>query len=241
MPASPDAWDAFVEEADPGSYLQLAAWANVKASNGWSASRFIADTPSGPMGAQVLLRRPRVLPWAVAYAPRGPVTAAGWDPASIPAFTEATRDAMRTAGRVSHLRIDPEIEADGPFDPDGALRRALRASGWRPAPAVQPASTRMIDLRPDEATLLGDLRKKWRQYVNRARTAGVTVEDADADSLSIFYAIYRETATRAGFVIRTEQTYRGIWEAFRPQGRARLLIARLPDGEPAAALFLIRC
>ena len=40
-PAAPpaDAWDAFVEASDPGSYLQLGGWATVKAVNGWSAQR----------------------------------------------------------------------------------------------------------------------------------------------------------------------------------------------------------
>ncbi|MBI2776214.1 MAG: peptidoglycan bridge formation glycyltransferase FemA/FemB family protein [Chloroflexi bacterium] len=234
------AWDAFVQGTEPGSYLQLGAWAEVKAVNGWTSTRVAAEAPGGLIGAQVLLRRPGPLPWAFAYAPRGPVTAA-WSPGAVAPFTDAVQRGLAATGRVSHLRIDPEIEADGPQDPDGALRRALRAAGWRPAPAIQPASTRMIDLRADEAALLADLRKKWRQYVNRARTGGVTVEDADGDSLPIFYEIYRETAARAGFLIRTEQAYRDVWNAYRPHGLARLLIARLPDGEPAAALFLVRC
>jgi lipid II:glycine glycyltransferase (peptidoglycan interpeptide bridge formation enzyme) len=67
------------------------------------------------------------------------------------------------------------------------------------------------------------------------------VEDADGDALGIFYAIYRETAARAGFMIRTEAAYRDVWNAYRPGGLARLLIARLPDGEPVAALLLVRC
>jgi lipid II:glycine glycyltransferase (peptidoglycan interpeptide bridge formation enzyme) len=141
---------------------------------------------------------------------------------------------------VSHLRIDPEIEADGPLDPDGSLRRALRAAGWRPAAPIQPNATRIIDLRPDEDTLLGDLRKKWRQYVNKARSAGIVVVDAEGDRLGDFYRIYRETADRAGFLIRTEQAYRDVWDAFRPTGNARLLFAQTPDGTPVATLFLVR-
>lgn len=233
------AWDEFVSAADPGSYLQLAPWSRVKRSNGWVATRFIAPAPAGPIGAQVLLRRPGPLPWAFAYAPRGPVSA-NWRGDALEPFTSAARDALGAAGRVSHLRIDPEIELDGPHDAGGALRDALRAGGWRPAPAIQPASTRLIDLRADETALWADLRKKWRQYVNRARAGGVTVEDAGADALGTFYAIYRETASRAGFLIRTEAAYRDVWNAYGPLGLARLLIARLPDGEPAAALFLIR-
>ena len=236
------AWDAFVAAANPGSYLQLAGWAAVKEVNGWRRARVVADasgSTASPVGAQVLLRRPRPLPWAFAYAPRGPVSA-GWTPDTIAAFTGEVRNLSATVGRISHVRIDPEIEADGPLDPDGALRRSFRAAGWRPAGPIQPNATRIIDLTPAEEDLWSDLRKKWRQYVNKARTAGVTVSDADGDALPDFYRVYRETADRAGFLIRTEQTYRHIWEAYRPTGNARLLFARRADGEALAALFLIR-
>ena len=236
-PADSDAWDALVEASDPGSYLQLSGWARVKAVNGWSSERLLA---SDRVGAQILVRRPRPLPWAFAYAPRGPL-GGYWTPEDIAAFTDTARtDLPRVAGRVSHLRIDPEVEIDGPHDPEGATRRALQASGWRPAPPIQPSSTRVIDLRPDEESLWGDLRKKWRQYVNKARSAGVVVVDAEGDRLGEFYRIYRETADRAGFLIRTEAAYRDVWEAFRPSGRARLLFAQGSDGEPLATLFLVR-
>ena len=250
-------WDTFVAAADRGSYLQLTGWASVKAVNGWSAVRLDSRADAtgqgtgdgagdgvagGPrIGAQILVRRPRPLPWGFAYAPRGPV-AESWTPEAIEAFTERVRTALpAAAGRVSHLRIDPEIEEDGPLDPDGALRRSLRQSGWRPAAPIQPNSTRIIDLRPDEEAIQGDLRKKWRQYVNRARNSGIRVVDAEGDRLPEFYRIYRQTADRAGFLIRTEQAYRDVWDAFRPAGNARLLFAQAADGEPQATLFLVRC
>jgi lipid II:glycine glycyltransferase (peptidoglycan interpeptide bridge formation enzyme) len=234
------AWDAFVAASEPGSYLQTTAWARVKAVNGWSSHRIAADAAGGPIGAQILVRRPRPMPWGFAYAPRGPV-ASEWTGDALEAFTDACRTRLRgDAGRVSHLRIDPEIEAGGPVDPERSLQRALRVAGWRPAPAIQPASTRVIDLHADEGALWGDLRKKWRQYVNKARAGGVEVVDAEGDRLPEFHRIYRETADRAGFLIRTEAAYREVWEAFRPGGNARLLFAQTPDGEPVATLFLVR-
>jgi peptidoglycan pentaglycine glycine transferase (the first glycine) len=237
-PADPTDWDAFVESSEPGSYLQLAAWARVKAVNGWSAHVVRAGDA---VGAQVLVQRPRPLPWAFAYAPRGPV-ARTWSADEVGAFSDRVRNELpKVAGRVSHLRIDPEIELGGPHDTDGILRRALQTAGWRPAPPIQPASTRVIDLRADEDDLWGDLRKKWRQYVNKAKTAGVIVVDAEGDRLGEFYRIYRDTADRAGFLIRTEQAYRDVWEAYRPAGRARLLFAQTAGGEPLATLFLVRC
>jgi lipid II:glycine glycyltransferase (peptidoglycan interpeptide bridge formation enzyme) len=236
-PVEPEAWDSLVEASDPGSYLQLTGWARVKAVNGWSSRRLIARDG---VGAQILVRRPRPLPWGFAYAPRGPL-GGGWSGDELAVFTNAVRDRLpHMAGRISHLRIDPEVEIDGPHDPDGATRRALAASGWRPAPPIQPNSTRVIDLRPDEEALWGDLRKKWRQYVNKARSGGVVVVDAEGDRLGDFYRIYRETADRAGFLIRAERAYRDVWEAFRPAGRARLLFAESAEGEPLATLFLVR-
>ena len=233
------AWDAFVSATEPGSYLQLSPWAQVKAVNGWSAVRLVAGK-AGSIGAQVLVRRPRPLPWAFAYAPRGPVSA-DWTPDSLAALADALRtDLPKRAGRVSHVRIDPEIEINGPLDPDGALRRGLRAADFRPAAPIQPNSTRIIDLRADEEAIWDDLRKKWRQYVNKARKAGIVVVDAEGDRLGEFYRIYRETADRAGFLIRAESAYRDVWEAFRPHGLARLLFAQSPDGEPLATLFLVR-
>jgi peptidoglycan pentaglycine glycine transferase (the first glycine) len=235
-----DGWDRFVAAADPGSYLQLSGWARVKAVNGWQSIRMLVDRGSVPaVGAQVLLRRPRPMPWAFAYAARGPVTTS-WTPDTMGEFTAHVRAARNGRQRISHLRIDPEIEADGPLDQDGSLRRSFRTAGWRPSSPIQPNATRIIDLAPDEETLWGDLRKKWRQYVNKARSAGVTVSDAEGDALPEFYRVYRETADRAGFLIRTEQAYRDIWEAYRPTGNARLLFARGTDGDALATLFLVR-
>ena len=250
---TPAAWDRFVGRSTPGSYLQTSAWAEVKAGNGWRAVRFIGRT-GGPadaaasalegskteFGAQLLLRRPAGFPWSFAYSPRGPVSGA-WDAATIAAFTDGVRAAVAQSGsRVSHVRIEPEIEIGGPFDTDGELRRALRASGWRPATPIQPPRTRQIDLVPDEAVLWGDLRKKWRQYVNKARRDGVRIVDAGRERLPEFYEIYRDTANRAGFVIRSYESYMGVWDAFAKLGMARLLLAEGPDGTPVATLFLLR-
>jgi lipid II:glycine glycyltransferase (peptidoglycan interpeptide bridge formation enzyme) len=241
LPAAPGssdaAWDAFVARCVNGSYLQASAWAAVKAPNGWTSARVTADAgDGGTIGAQLLLRRPRPLPWAFAYAPRGPV-ATSWSAAAVGRFTDTLRAA--SLGRVSHVRIDPEIEAGGPLDPEGSVAAALRAAGWQPTRPVQPASTRVIDLAVGEAALWSALRKKWRQYVNKARTAGVTVIDGGDDPIEPFYRIYRETADRAGFLIRTERAYRDVWEAFRPSGDARMLFAVDGDGAPQAALFLV--
>ncbi len=232
----PHAWDAMVEANPRGSYLQLSGWARVKAVNGWSARRVLV--PGADAGLQVLLRRPGALPWAFGYAPRGPVLA-DWGAGGVGALTDAARAGLAGA-RASHVRIDPEVERGVGPDDGGAVTAALRSAGWQEAPPIQPLSTRVIDLAADEAALWGDLRKKWRQYVNKARTGGVRVVDAGPERFDEFYAIYRETADRAGFLIRALSAYRDVWDAYAPDSRARLLFAELADRTPVATLFLVR-
>jgi len=65
---------------------------------------------------------------------------------------------------------------------------------------------------------VGDLRKKWRQYVNKARKSEVRVVEATVDRLPEFYSIYQETARRAGFIIRTYDSYLTVWQAFAKLG-----------------------
>jgi lipid II:glycine glycyltransferase (peptidoglycan interpeptide bridge formation enzyme) len=249
---APSTWDTFVGRSNPGSYLQTSAWAEVKAPNGWTPLRFMGSHIPGPsadgagagsesaFGAQLLIRKPRIFPWGFAYAPRGPILER-WDAATLEAFTAGLREAVASGGiRVSHVRIEPEIELNGPVDVDGEFRHALRHCGWRTGTPIQPPRTRQVDLTPDESVLWSDLRKKWRQYVNKARKGEVRVVDATVDRLPEFYSIYRETARRAGFVIRTYESYLGVWQAFARLGMARLLMAEGPDGVGMATLFLLR-
>ena len=239
----PADWDRFVEASDPGSYLQLSGWADRQGGERLvgapdldrSRRRTIRSAPRSSFVDPGRCRGASPTRRAARSPARGTRRRSG-------RFTAAVRDGLpATAGRVSHVRIDPEIEADGPLDPDGALRRGLTTAGWRSATPIQPNATRIIDLRADEDALWGDLRKKWRQYVNKARTGGIVVVDAGDERLGEFYRIYRETADRAGFLIRAESAYRDVWGAFAPTGNARLLFAQTADGDPQATLFLVRC
>ena len=82
-------------------------------------------------------------------------------------------EAGRPAGRTAIVRMDPEIEDAEP------IQRALAASGWRRAHDMQPRRTRIVDLAADEDALWSDLRKKWRQYVNKASSNGIVIRDVD--------------------------------------------------------------
>ncbi len=227
IPADGAAWDDYVASTALAPYLQATPWAAVKARNGWSAHRIVA----GGIGAQLLTHRIGPLPWSVGYAPRGPV-AHVFDETSIRAWTKAVGRLARDV-HLSHVVVDPEIEAGGP-----ELGWFLGA-GWRRCPSPQPSRSRWIDLSGSEDELWDALRGKWRQYVQKARRSGVRVVEAGPERLGEFYAIYVETARRAGFTYRTEATYRAVFEAYAAHRRARLLFAVDTTGRAQATLMLI--
>ncbi|HEY5628704.1 MAG TPA: peptidoglycan bridge formation glycyltransferase FemA/FemB family protein, partial [Candidatus Limnocylindrales bacterium] len=233
LQSDPVAWDAFVEAAPTGAYPQVTAWAEVKAHNGWAAQRVVVDAGTGPLGVQLLTYRRRPVPLGIGYAPRGPVGAVG-DRRAVAALTERLREVGR-AQRLVEVSLDPEV------GPDHALVDALRSAGWRPADSLQPDRSRIVDLTLPEDELWSAVRPKWRQYVSKARRAGVTVEDVGEDGLDAFYEVYVETARRAGFVVRAKRAYADVYHAFAARQRARLLIARSEDGTPAATLILLAC
>ena len=228
----PQVWDAFVAASAAGVHTQLTPWAEVKAANGWRAVRVAADAGAGPIGAQVLVRRIGPGPFAVGYAPRGPV-ARSFDEASVAAFTAEMRS-VASREHLTHVTVDPAL------DDEGHARRFTQA-GWRPGQDVQHERTLVIDLSLPEAELWSGLRSRWRSYVNKASRSGVRVVEGDATDLDEFYGILVETGRRAGFPYRTAASYRLVYETFAARQAARLLFARLPDGRAVATMMLVGC
>jgi lipid II:glycine glycyltransferase (peptidoglycan interpeptide bridge formation enzyme) len=237
------AWNAFVEAALYRSFPQLWEWGELREPFGWRPLRIaVGEGPGGQprAGAQVLLREVPIAGWRLAYVPRGPVGELD-DAAVRDALVAALRSLARSE-RVATVKVDPEAPPDSP------LGAALLAAPWREAAKVQPPRTRLIDLAPSEDELRAAMKKKHRQYVNKAERDGISVErlDATADpatlraALDDFYRIYVHTAERAGFVARAKHYYERVWELFAPPGHARLAFATR-DGERLATLFHFTC
>jgi lipid II:glycine glycyltransferase (peptidoglycan interpeptide bridge formation enzyme) len=237
-----EAWNAFVEVAPYRAFTQLWEWGEVRAMGGWRPLRLaIGPSQDEPLaGAQLLLRAIPLLGWHLAYVPRGPV-----GQLDDPAVRVGLLRALRTLGReerIATVRVDPETEAAMPYG------HALMADPWRSAPKVQPPTTRLLDLTVGEEALRADLKRKHRQYVNKAERGGVTIERFDGSTpadvigpaLADFNRIYQSTADRAGFVARQPFYYERVWSLFAPSGRVRLSFALL-DGERVATIYHFTC
>jgi len=236
------AWNAFVESAPYHAFPQLWEWGEVRAMGGWRPVRLaIGPSHDRPMaGVQLLLRRMPLLGWHLAYAPRGPI--GQLDDQEIRNALVAALRALGRAEKIATVRADPEARLNTPYG------RALIDAAWRAAPKIQPPTTRVIDLGPGEEELKATLKRKHRQYVNKAERSGVTIERHDgatapatiATALADFNRIYRFTAERAGFVARQPFYYERVWSIFAPTGRVRLSFA-VKDGERVATIFHFSC
>lgn len=237
-----EAWNRFVESAEYHAFPQLWEWGEVRAMGGWTPLRLaIGQARDAPVaGVQLLLRRIPVLGWHLAYAPRGPIGSLD-DPDVQTALLSALRG-IGVAERIATVRADPEARAETPY---GA---SMLASPWRAAPKVQPPTTRVIELAPGVDALKAGLKRKHRQYVNKAERAGITIERFDGSTppevikpaLADFNRIYQFTAARAGFVARQAYYYERVWSIFAPTSRVRLSFA-VKDGERVAVLFHFTC
>jgi len=225
-----DAWDAFVGGSDTDFPLQMTAWAKAKAPYGWSSERVLADGGSGPIGGQLLIRSLGPGPFAMGYAPRGPI-ATVLDEASLEAWTAAVRDLARTK-RLTHVTADPGLEGD-------AHHPLFTGAGWEPSDVVQLTSTQVIDLSLTEEELWHDVYKSSRRYVNGARKKGCYVKEEGEEAMPVFYEILAETATRSGFIPRAIEAYADVFRAFAASGSARILIGYLPDGTAVSSKMIV--
>jgi lipid II:glycine glycyltransferase (peptidoglycan interpeptide bridge formation enzyme) len=237
------AWNAFVEAAPYRSFPQLWEWGELREPFGWIPLRIaVGEDPAGPPRAvaQVLLRRVPVVGWRLAYVPRGPVGELDEAPVRDALFA-ALRSLARSED-VATVKVDPEAT------PNSAFGASLLAPPWRAAAKVQPPRTRLIDLAAGEEELRSALKRKHRQYVNKAERAGIVVETLDGSvdettaraAIGDFYRIYVHTAERAGFVARARHYYERVWSLFAPSGHARLAFAT-HDGQRLATLFHFLC
>jgi lipid II:glycine glycyltransferase (peptidoglycan interpeptide bridge formation enzyme) len=128
--------------------------------------------------------------------------------------------------------MDPGIE-DG-----GSHSEWLRRLGWRRAKDVQPSTSRVLDLTAGEEALWHGLHRKTRQSVTKSERQGVSAAEVGDEGFDAFYAIHVEAARRAGIPHRAEQTFRDLWDAFRPASQARLFLAHR-DAEPVASILLV--
>jgi peptidoglycan pentaglycine glycine transferase (the first glycine) len=210
-------WDRLVDANPWGHPLQLWGWGEGKRESGWSARRFL----TGSAAAQVLLWPIPKLGRRIAYLPRGPVA----EPGSKAANEMLGELAEWARGeQVLYLRAEP------------AWRQGKFPKGWKRAKhQIQMSQTYVINLGLGESELQAAMSHKHRQYTRKAERDGVTVKRVQDQDLGPMYAIYTETAKRAGFGIHPGEYYAKLHSEL---GEHSYLYYANYQGRPVAFLWL---
>lgn len=223
-------WDTAVHAHAYGHPLQCWGWGEVKRATGWLAHRLaLYDGSHFRAGAQVLTRSFPGMPFTMTYVPRGPISA----PHDSDALRELALGVRRHARdhRSIFCKVDPAWPAGTP--------NALMAAGFRGSQdSVQVTNTYTIDLRQTEEVILAGMRSKTRQYIRKAeREQTVIVRDTTGEYLAACYAIYQETARRAGFGLHPKRYYDDLFRLY-PADRQHLYVA-LCEGKPLSFLWIV--
>ncbi|MFQ5855718.1 MAG: lipid II:glycine glycyltransferase FemX [Anaerolineae bacterium] len=223
-------WDAFVAGSPWGHLLQSSPWGRFKSEFGWQVLRIIGDTGGQIVcGVQALLRQTPVGP--AVYVPRGPVLSP--DDEALPALLDALSTAARDRGAV-FLKIEPD------WPDDTTLAGDLESLGFqRSDQTIQPRTTIVLDLRPDEDEILMGMKSKWRYNIRLASRKDVQVRRATEKDLLAFYHLLETTSDRDNFAIHERGYYEAAWRHFHPQSLAELLLAYYED-ELLAGLMAFR-
>jgi lipid II:glycine glycyltransferase (peptidoglycan interpeptide bridge formation enzyme) len=229
-------WNTFVESCPTGNITQTWEWAELGQHLGSAALRLGALENGALVGAMlVIVERAPLLRRPYLYAPRGPVVADPTSPA-LAALVSAAREHAAKAGAFM-VKVEPSVP-----DGDPAWLKALADQGFSRNPyATHPRRSWVLDITPDEETLLAGMHEKWRYNVRLAGRKGVTVrEGSGAADLDAFYRLYRETANRDGIFIHGQQHYNDFLRLYGERDAAALLLAEY-EGTPIAALIVARC
>jgi lipid II:glycine glycyltransferase (peptidoglycan interpeptide bridge formation enzyme) len=245
LAAQREEWDAFISGHAQGHLLQSWDWGELKAGATWKPLRLAlcaGDSGRIVAAAQVLQRTAWHVPayaGHLAYVPQGPVLdwqAVVGDGESLPRlFLSGLRAFLRERGALA-LQVEPHLEATTAAGQ--AALAALHELDFQAARPVQPVRTIILDIQPDEETLLAGMREKWRYNVRLAVRRGVEVSVArGGEDLQAWYALLTATGERARFGIHTFAYYRRVWQMLSPRQRARLFVARA-QGELLAGVFV---
>ncbi len=233
-------WDDFVSEHPQGHLLQSWGWGELKASSEWYPLRLaLWDQEQDKIvaAAQVLRRTaPRVPVRAghLAYVPKGPVL--DWSDASLcDTFFSHLHRYLRRQGAIA-LRMELGQEADAVESE--LVRKRLASMNTHSAHAVQPLRTIVLDLTPDEETLLARMKEKWRYNLRLAGRKGVTVRVAETvEDVQAWYTLLQTTGERDQFGVHTLDYYVHAWRLLSARDGACLLLAE-HDVQLLAGIFV---
>ena len=244
-PAHQAEWETFVAGQNGGHLLQSWSWGELKTGANWRPLRLAlreGDAGNIVAAASILRRTMLHLPprlGHLAYVPKGPVldwTASTENGSSLARlFLLRLRGFLRGRGALA-LQVEPALEKG--TSAGQAAVDCLQALKFRETQPIQPLRTILLDIEPDEETLLAGMKEKWRYNVRLAARKGVEIRAASTlEEVQAWYNLLQTTGQRDLFGIHSLEYYCKAWTILEPRQQCRLLLA-WSEGELLAGIFV---
>ena len=133
------------------------------------------------------------------------------------------------------LKVEPSVP-----DNNSHWLSALKHRGFQINPHyVHIRNEWVLDIRPDEKTLLAAMKEKWRYNIRLAGRKGVVVRRGNGQAdLDAFYRIYETTSERDKFFINEKALYADVLRVLGEQERATLFLAEY-EGQAIAGIIML--
>ncbi|MBO0791394.1 MAG: peptidoglycan bridge formation glycyltransferase FemA/FemB family protein [Ktedonobacteraceae bacterium] len=228
-------WNDFVQSSACCNITQSYEWGDLAGYVGKKeALRIGVVDSSGKLCAAmlVLVADAPIIKQRYFYAPRGPVIDDPDSPA-LGVLLDYTRFWARKQNAFM-LKVEPGVE-----DHNLPWLAALRHHGFRINP--HHAHIRhewVLNIIPSEASLLSQMKPKWRYNIRLAERKGVTIRRGiGTDDLDTFYELYTTTSQRDRFVINKKAYYADFLHLYGKTDQAILLLAE-HEGIPIAGAVM---
>ncbi|OLP17683.1 methicillin resistance protein [Leptolyngbya sp. 'hensonii'] len=231
------AWDALVQAAPEGCFMQSWTWADFKELEGYQTFRYglFAATVSGGsppstalVGGCIFYFYPNPNPSNLLLAPGGPLLPPGLTPTAMALLTQQAEALARSLGAIA-LRIEPLWSQK----PDGM------AAFVRAPVDLLPSETLLVDLRPAEVDRLAAMKPKGRYNLRLSQRRGVKTEfTTDPQAIPRFYDLFWETVRRQDFFGEPYGFFINLCQTLFPAGMAEIGLATW-HGKPLAGILVL--
>ena len=228
----------FLQSVPKGHILQSYEWGEIKSKTNWQPLRMIIEENNEPMGAISILKESYCIKSA-SLCSTGPV----FDLERPEIFDYILDEVKKLA--VKHqaifLKIDPDIpKANENFGNLLKTRGFISAEKGEGFDGIQPKFVFLLDITPDEETLLKNMHSKTRYNIRLAERKGVTIkEDCTKADLKEFYRILLETCERDNFLVRPYSYFEELWDYLVEKGYAKLFMAEYEGKYIAGTLVFL--
>jgi peptidoglycan pentaglycine glycine transferase (the first glycine) len=229
-------WDNFVASSACCNITQSYEWGELAPHLGASEALRVGVVDEHGMlcaAMLVLVSHAPVINRTYFYAPRGPVIDDPNSPAMAIMLNFVKAEARKRSAFM--LKVEPSVLAD-----DTRWLTALQHQGFRANPyATHIRHEWVLDIRPDEKTLLAGMKEKWRYNIRLAGRKGIVVRrGAGQADLDAFYQIYETTSERDQFFIHNKSHYEDVMRLFGEDDHAALFLAEY-EGQVVAGTIVL--